>query len=203
MVHGVLVTYAVFVQAHEVLTAGFADLVMAPLDVCYQLDLLALRTQLDESSNELAAFCSDISKFYAASYFKLGRSEVPLHDPVCIAYLMKPALFKWRDVRVDVETSGRITSGMSVADWRGQTGRPHNARVLIEVDSKAFCHLFVRTLADHDRGNAASNGNKRARLCLTPTPLPAPPAGRRQDACPSRCTSSSRPHTRVSEVRIH
>jgi purine nucleosidase len=158
--------------ASEVLCAGFQDLVLAPLDVTHQLDLLALRTALGETDGELAAFCHDISHFYCSAYFKLGHSGVPVHDPVSacayltvvfvqachplgrtlaaaapfllimallasqpdvqqvpIAYMLKPSLFQWRDVRVDVETEGRITSGMSVADWTGQTG-PRSTHVM-------------------------------------------------------------------------
>ena len=178
--------------AHEVLTAGFADLVLAPLDVTHQIDLVALRTSLGESKGELAGFMHDISRFYVAAYFKLNHSRVPVHDPVSsllthgarafaatvcitllracrprlrkvlapaaarlrtdaalpttqvpIAYLLQPNLFKWRDVRVDVETEGRITSGMSVADWTGQSRRPVNARVLLHVDAPAFCSFFL------------------------------------------------------------
>ena len=68
--------------AHEVLTAGFADLVLAPLDVTHQIDLVALRTSLGESKGELAGFLHDISRFYIAAYFKLGHAHVPVHDPV-------------------------------------------------------------------------------------------------------------------------
>ena len=60
-----------------------------------------------------------------------------------VAYMLEPALFTWRDVRVDVETEGRITRGMSVADWTGQSGRAPNARVLLGVDSLGFNRLFV------------------------------------------------------------
>lgn len=68
--------------AQEVLTAGFRDVVVAPLDVTHQLDLLAMREELRQQPGELAGFCYDISRFYAAAYFKLNHSAVPIHDPV-------------------------------------------------------------------------------------------------------------------------
>jgi len=49
--------------AHEVLTAGFSDIVLAPLDVTHQLDLIALRKSLSESNGELAGVCVFIFTF--------------------------------------------------------------------------------------------------------------------------------------------
>ena len=60
-----------------------------------------------------------------------GCARVRVQVP--ISYMLDPSLFEWRDVRLDVETEGRITSGLSVADWTGQSGRPRNCRVLLKV----------------------------------------------------------------------
>ena len=72
--------------AQEVLAAGFADVVVAPLDVTHQLDLLAMREDLRQQDGELAGFCYDISRFYSAAYFKLNHSAVPIHDPVSACF---------------------------------------------------------------------------------------------------------------------
>ena len=180
--------------AAEVLCAGFTDLVLAPLDVTHQLDLLSLREKLGQSSGELAGFCHDISRFYCAAYFKLNHSCVPVHDPVPIAYLLCPSLFTWRHVRVDVETEGRLTSGMSIADWVGQSGRKANARVLLTVDAEAFAKLFLRTISERDAA-LAWRSSKRLRTS-SPAPLPAP--GNCQGP-PSCCPKPDvhKPHPRV------
>eukprot|EP00802_Teleaulax_amphioxeia_P013169 Tamp_13217.p1 GENE.Tamp_13217~~Tamp_13217.p1 ORF type:complete len:537 (+),score=104.25 Tamp_13217:98-1612(+) len=189
--------------AHEVLTAGFADLVLAPLDVTHQIDLVALRTSLGESKGELAGFMHDISRFYVAAYFKLNHSRVPVHDPVPIAYLLQTNLFKWRDVRVDVETEGRITSGMSVADWTGQSRRPVNARVLLHVDAPAFCSFFLSQIAQRDAEHA-TRPNKRLRIA-NPPPLPPPGDCKGPPSCcpqtqtqtPNLTQAHAQPHPRV------
>ncbi len=48
-----------------------------------------------------------------------------------------------RETTVDVELSGTLTRGMTVADWRGHWGRPPNALVGTEVDPTAFFDRFI------------------------------------------------------------
>ena len=45
-------------------------------------------------------------------------------------YLLRPDLFEGQEVRVEVETKGGLTRGMSVADWKGQWGKAANCVVL-------------------------------------------------------------------------
>ena len=45
-------------------------------------------------------------------------------------YLLRPDLFESQNVRVEVETHGEITRGMSIADWKGQWGKERNCTVL-------------------------------------------------------------------------
>ena len=47
-------------------------------------------------------------------------------------YLVRPDLFEGQEVRVEVETKGTLTRGMSVADWKGQWGKASNCLVLRE-----------------------------------------------------------------------
>ncbi|MDT9702641.1 nucleoside hydrolase, partial [Streptomyces sp. P17] len=57
---------------------------------------------------------------------KYGAEGAPLHDPCTIAWLIAPQLFAGRRINVEIETDGRLTLGMTVADWWGVTGRAAN-----------------------------------------------------------------------------
>jgi hypothetical protein len=112
--------------------------------------------------------------------------------------MLEPSLFKWRDVRLDVETQGRITSGMSVADWTGQSGRAKNCRVLLEVDQAGFRKLFLGTIATRDQ-TQAHRPAKRQRIC-NPPPLPPPGTCQGPPACcpqAPRAAGTPAPHPRV------
>ena len=70
-----------------------------------------------------------------------------LHDPCVTAWLIAPELFRGRRVNVAIETESALTTGMSVTDWRGVTGRPANALVLERVDAPGFYDLLTDRLA--------------------------------------------------------
>lgn len=176
--------------AQAVLSAGFKNVILAPLDVTHQLSLPDLRVRLREgrreAEGELADFLCDISHFYISAYYKLQHSCVPVHDPVTIAYLLRPDLFKSVETRVDVETQGLLCTGMSIADWTGQTGRAPNCTVLVSVDAPAFNELFAACVERRDAAQA-SRPNKRARVQTSAETFPpigsckGPPS-----CCPSK-----------------
>ncbi|CAE7824257.1 unnamed protein product, partial [Symbiodinium sp. CCMP2456] len=65
-----------------------------------------------------------------------------------VTYLLRPDLFESRNVRVEVETRGEITRGMSIADWKGQWGKERNCTVLRRIrDRDEFYRVFVRAIA--------------------------------------------------------
>ena len=58
-----------------------------------------------------------------------------MHDPLAVAVALDPTLVRLRMAPVDVETRGELTRGLTLADFRGETGR---LGVAMEVDSARF-----------------------------------------------------------------
>ena len=58
---------------------------------------------------------------------------------------------------VDVETSGRITTGETVADFRHLWGRPPNCDVAVSADSAAFLDRFIERVGALAERQAAAN----------------------------------------------
>jgi pyrimidine-specific ribonucleoside hydrolase len=73
-----------------------------------------------------------------------------LHDPMTVATKIKPSLFEYANYRVQVETKGEITAGMTVADRREWIleGTTADKKVMIckNVDSRGFKRLFLDRL---------------------------------------------------------
>jgi purine nucleosidase len=91
----------------------------------------------------LSRFLDDASRFYFERMEKmLGKRIFTMHDPLALAVALDPTLVETRRVAVDVETSGRLTTGATVVDWRGQWGRLANAEVAVAVDAERFRRLF-------------------------------------------------------------
>ena len=60
-----------------------------------------------------------------------------VHDVCAVAEVAEPRLLTCVPARVEVETAGRWTAGMTVTDF---TARPddRNARVAVSIDTEAF-----------------------------------------------------------------
>jgi len=130
--------------AQAVLTANFRKVVLAGLDITHQTDMRILRQACRESPSFLSQFIWDLCETYMNVYHDWGETLAPAHDTIPIMYLVRPDLFEGQEVRVEVETKGTLTRGMSVVDWKGQWGKASNCLVLKEiVDSDAFTQAFV------------------------------------------------------------
>jgi purine nucleosidase len=124
--------------------------VMVGLDLTLQARATAnVRSRfatLGRLESELLTPCLD---FYAQH--RQYREDGPaVHDACAIAYVIDPALISTTPARVDVETQGRFTSGMTVTDFDTTSG-PHNAKVATTLDHDAFWDLVTeafRRVAD-------------------------------------------------------
>jgi len=106
--------------------------------------LAALRALPNRCGPAVAAL---LAGFEEARTSRFGERGTALHDPCVIAYLLRPDLFRGREVNVVVETASPLTSGMTVVDWWGVTGRPVNAKFMTETDADGFYGLLTERLA--------------------------------------------------------
>ena len=136
--------------AAEVFAAG-ADLVVVPLDVTHRA--LTSRAWVEGMRasgrvGEVVASWTDFFERYDRA--KYGHDGAPLHDPCAVAYLIAPELFSGRRINVEIETEGRFTRGMTVADWWGVTGRPANALFIRDLDAPRFFDLLTERIGRLD-----------------------------------------------------
>ena len=73
-----------------------------------------------------------------------------VHDVCAVAYVARPDLFSVQPARVDVETTGTFTRGMTVVDFDPPIA---NAKVAIQLDVAGFWSyvesVFARVAAEH------------------------------------------------------
>jgi purine nucleosidase len=65
-----------------------------------------------------------------------------VHDVCALALVAEPGLFRCEPARVEVETQGRWTAGMTVTDFAAATGE-HNALVAMSVEVAGFWDLVM------------------------------------------------------------
>jgi inosine/uridine nucleosidase len=119
-----------------VFSAGW-DLTMIGLDVTH----LALYTpqvaeRLATIDTRAARWMAQLLTFFGESYRTSGRMGMPpIHDAVAVASVIDPSLVTTREARVEIETTGRLTRGMTVVDFNATSdARPHNVGVDLDVE---------------------------------------------------------------------
>ena len=90
-----------------------------------------------------AAFVRDCTSRYVDFHRReRGVNGCFLHDPLAVAVAAREDLVTTVPARVDVETAGDLTTGMTVSDLRSDRWGEPNARVCTAVDVQAFTRLF-------------------------------------------------------------
>ena len=123
-------------------------LVMVGLDLTHQ----ALAT--DEVAARIAAvgtkpakFVGELLEFFGQTYKDAqGFDFPPVHDPCAVAYVIDPSVMTTRRVPLDVELTGTLTLGMTVADFRAPAPADCTTSVAVDLDHEKFWGLVVDAL---------------------------------------------------------
>lgn len=90
----------------------------------------------------------DITRHLMSTYrSKVEDNGTAQHDSVAVASVIDPSLMTTERVRVDVETRGTFTSGMTVVDREGRTGLDPNCEIAVSVDLPRFRALLDERLS--------------------------------------------------------
>ena len=109
--------------------------------------------------NAVVRFAADALRFYMEFHSRYdGFYGAFVHDPLALAAALDPSLVRTEALAVDVELTGRLTTGETVADWRRIWGRPANVDVAVAADAGLFFDRFIERV-----------GGLAARLGTTPT----------------------------------
>jgi purine nucleosidase len=103
----------------------------------------------DGRANPVIRYLDDALRFYMEFHSRYDHFfGAFIHDPLALATAIDPTLVRTEPVTVDVELSGRLTTGETVADWRRVWGRPPNVDVAVEADADLFFERFIERVGD-------------------------------------------------------
>jgi purine nucleosidase len=92
-------------------------------------------------------------RFYFEFHFDQGEGYLAhLHDPLAAAVALDPELVHCRPTAIDVELTGTLTRGMTIADWSNRWGREPNALIGVDVDPAAFFDRFIARVGAFAKG---------------------------------------------------
>ena len=113
--------------------------------------LLPALNQYRSTTTAVPAGCTGSGGTGSGAGIDMGGPAV--HDVCAVAHVAEPGVFSFVPARVEVETSGRLTSGMTVTDFKATS---HNAKVAMTIDVDRFWELTLGVYAQlAERMNSA------------------------------------------------
>jgi inosine-uridine nucleoside N-ribohydrolase len=135
--------------AQRVFAEGL-DTTMVGLDVTHRALIKDEHTEQMRGAGRVGKVVAELMDFYARFHKKryTDLDGSPMHDPVCIAHLIDPALMDVRDAFVEVDCTTGPSWGRTNVDWRGREhfGAP-NAKVGLDIDGARFAELIVERIS--------------------------------------------------------
>jgi inosine-uridine nucleoside N-ribohydrolase len=138
--------------ASIVFSAGFRKLTLVPLDATHRAlvsrdDCAALRA-LGTPAGQAAA---DLIGHRIVAHDTSQKMDVPhttpVHDALCVSFLIEPSIITTRRIHVAVETQGALTVGRTVMDTHFRGGQEPQCDVAFDADAKRFVDLLMKTFA--------------------------------------------------------
>jgi len=135
--------------ASIVFNAGI-PIVMHGLEVTHQAlffaaDIELFRSIGNKSGRVVAELVDFFSLFYREHRPELGGGAA-LHDPCTIAWLINPGMFQSKPCYVDIELTGKLTTGATVVDFYNLLKQPPNVEVVYGLNREAFISLLHDTV---------------------------------------------------------
>ncbi|HET6821279.1 MAG TPA: nucleoside hydrolase, partial [Anaerolineales bacterium] len=132
---------------HIVYHAGI-PVTLVPLDVTYQCVLTQDDVRrLQEVESPITKFVADATRFYMEFHDEFQKIDgCVINDPLALALAFAPELCTYRELPVDVDISGGICLGKTVADFYNYEKKPVNMRVALGVRARDFIDLFVERI---------------------------------------------------------
>jgi purine nucleosidase len=133
--------------AHIVFNEAW-KLTMVGLDVTHQaLATPEVVAAIKAVDTKPARFVLELLDFFAESYKDAqGFDYPPVHDPCAVALVIDPEVMKVVRVPLDVELTGSLTLGMTVADFRAAAPVDCTTYAATDLDHARFWALIVDAL---------------------------------------------------------
>lgn len=133
--------------AHIVYHAGIPT-TLVPLDVTYQCILTTQDVErLQILDSPITAFIRDSTKFYMEYHDDYqGIQGCVINDPLALALTIDPELCDYQELPVDVDISGGISMGKTLADFYNYEKKPANMKVALGVRPRDFIDMFIERM---------------------------------------------------------
>ena len=121
---------------------------LIPLDVTYQCILTPGDVgRLQKIDSPITKFVAEATRFYMEFHDEYQQIEgCVINDPLALALTFAPELCTYQELPVEVDLSGGISMGKTVADFYDYGKKPANMKVALGVRARDFIDLFVERI---------------------------------------------------------
>ena len=133
--------------AHIVFHSGM-PMTLVPLDVTYQCILTSDDVhRMQKVDSPIAKFIEDSTRFYMEFHDEYqGIQGCVINDPLALALTFAPELCTYQELPMDVDISGGVSMGKTIADFYNYNKKPANMKVALGVRPRDFIDLFVERI---------------------------------------------------------
>lgn len=139
-------------EAADIVFKSGIPITMAGLDVTHKAQIREKEIErIKSQGGKVAVMVGELLEFFIKFHKEVcGWDFAPLHDPCAVAWLMNPDMFISKKLNVCIDTEGEHTTGCTVTDFMGSTGRKPNVDVLLGVDTEKFVDLIVEAVNKYE-----------------------------------------------------
>lgn len=130
-------------EAAAVVFGSGAKITMVGLDVTEHTVLTPSDLPVPPSEDPVYGFVVSLLAAHMRQNVKRG---IVMHDPLAIGCAADRTLIKTLPCRIDIETKGELTTGMTVVERRNGKRETPNVNVAVEADSGRFIGSWVKTV---------------------------------------------------------
>lgn len=119
---------------------------LVPIDVASRFSIgMDVINQISDADPAFG-FRKSLSALFRNYRQWLGREKIFVNSSVALLSILHPDLFIRQKLHVDVETSGELTTGMTVFDQRIQSPSRPNIEVITDFDKHVLNMFFAETI---------------------------------------------------------
>ncbi len=139
-------------EAADIVFKSGIPIIMSGLDVTEKAIIFDSEVErLRATNKKVPVFVAELLDFFSIFHKELGFQGSPMHDPCAIAYLIDPSIFISEDYHVDIETQGKYTTGMTIADKRINNKKAkNNVKALMDLDRERFIRLLEKLCSTYN-----------------------------------------------------
>jgi inosine-uridine nucleoside N-ribohydrolase len=138
--------------AAKVFAAGFKKITLLPLDATHMALVSNKRSRKLEALGTRAGlaasrFIDQRIRAYDDNQPMDQRNACPVHDALCVNFMVDPSVVTTLFRHVDVERHGELTVGRTVVDTHRRNHKDPNCHIAFSADREKFCNFLESTLS--------------------------------------------------------